>query len=201
MLLRGSTLIPAPQTPGTHGMHNGYVTPGGRLVAVTVARSGPGIGLTATDDGQTWEDQTPARSTSLRDTAMVAGSGDHVAVAILGDDADGSIPLLQVLVSHDAGRSWSEPQGLDEGPDGVRNVSSLVVAPSGTTYLTTESHGLVRIDADGNAIATPLSSHDTSAFLRGEDVCVVAEAGPIDHLQCSADDGTTWTPMPLPGFS
>ena len=40
--------------------------------------------------------------------------------------------------------------GLDtEGGDRVRNMSSLAVTPDGTTYLTTESHHLVRVDDQG----------------------------------------------------
>lgn len=86
------------------------------------------------------------------------------------------------------------------GDDGLRDLSSLVVSPSGTTWITASSQGLLRIDADGDATAMPLSSHDHSAFVLGEDICVVAEAGQVDELRCSEDDGATWTPRPLPGF-
>ena len=59
---------------------------------------------------------------------------------------------------------------------------------------------LVRVDADGNALASRLSSHDSSVFLVAHRVCLVAEAGRVDELRCSPDDGTTWVPQPLPGF-
>ena len=70
-----------------------------------------------------------------------------------------------------------------------------------TTYLTTETDGLVRIDPDGDAEPMPLSTADTSVFIADDEVCVAVEAGAVDELRCSSDDGATWSPRPLPGFS
>lgn len=197
-LLRGDKLIPIP-APAGRDSWSAYITPSGRLVSAT--RSGFDMTTSATDDGRTWEFQIASGATKPATAAVVSGSGDHVAVALLGDAPDGSIPVVDVQVSHDAGTTWTWVRGLDlRERDGVRNLSSVAVTPSGSTYLTTESHGLIRIGPDGSAEAMPLSSHDTSAFVLDDSVCVMAEAGRVDELQCSADDGTTWAPLPLPGF-
>ncbi|HEY0645328.1 MAG TPA: sialidase family protein [Nocardioides sp.] len=199
-LLRGTKVVPAP-APADSELWAAYVTPDGRLVAVTAR--GSEVAVSATDDGRTWEsDVLPREEAPV--AALVAGSGDHVAVALIGEDSgtdyDG-LPVLDVQVSDDGGRTWIPARGLDtRGADGVGNASSLAVTPSGTTYLTTETHGLVRIDAAGNAMPARLSSHDTSAIVLDDTVCVVAEAGKVDELQCSADDGATWAAQPLPGF-
>jgi hypothetical protein len=199
-LLRGDQLVPVP-TPPDSEVWAAHVTPDGRLVAV-VAR-GSEISLAATDDGRSWVRKAVPREDGPVAWALVAGSGDHVAVALLGD-ADGGdrLPVLDVRLSDDAGDTWASARGLDlDGSDRVGNASSLAVAPGGTAYLTTESHGLVRIDADGNAMPSRLSAHDTSAMVLDDGVCVVAEAGSVDELRCSTDDGTTWSAQPLPGFS
>lgn len=196
-LLRGDKLIRVP-SPDGGAVSAAHVTPDGQLVVV---EEGPGFAISTTGDGRTWFGRRMLRYTEIIRAAVVAGHGDHVAVVFLGDDPDGSIPVVEMQLSHDAGATWSTPRGLDlEGADGVRNVSSLAVAPSGSTYVTTQSHGLIRIDADGNTRAMPQSSNDTSAFVLDDSVCVMAEAGRIDELRCSADDGTTWTPIPLPGL-
>lgn len=196
-LLRGDKLIRVP-SPDDSSVVAAHVTPDGQLVVVD---RGPGYGVWTTADGRAWSGWALIRYTERIASATVTGQGDHVSVVFLGDDADGSIPVVDVRTSHDAGASWSTPRGLDlEGADGVRNLSSLAVTPSGSTYVTTESHGLVRIDADGSTRAIPLSPHETSAFAVGDSVCVVAEAGRVDEVRCSDDDGTTWTPQSLPGF-
>ena len=200
-LLRGDDLVAVPVPPAPDSdVLSAYVTPDGRLVAA--ASTGAGVRVWTTDDGRTWGTQMSARSTTAPiSSAVVAGHGDHVAVAFLGDDRDGTIPLVEVQYSHDAGATWEWARGLDvEGADGIRDLSSVAVSDEGSTYLTTGSHGLVRIDADGNAVASRLSSHDSSAFLVAHRVCLVAEAGRVDQLRCSPDDGTTWVPQPLPGF-
>jgi hypothetical protein len=198
-LLRGTKPIPSP-VPVDSELWGGYVTPQGRLVGV-LAR-GSEIAVAATDDGRSWaSDVLPREDGPV--AALVAGSGDHVAVVLIGD-ADGGdrLPVLEVRLSDDAGSTWTTARGLDlDGADRIGNASSLAVAPSGTAYLTTQTHGLVRVDADGNAMTSRLSSHDTSALVLDDAVCVVAEAGRVDELRCSPDDGATWSAQPLPGFS
>ena len=200
-LLRGTKAVPPP-VPADSELWAGYMTPEGRLVAVTAR--GRDVSASTTDDGRTWESVVLPREDGPVVSALVAGSGDHVAVALVGEDREGydGLPVVDVRVSDDAGRTWIPARGLDTtGVDGIGNASSLAVTPSGTAYLTTETHGLVRIDADGNATQARLSSHDTSAIVLDDAVCVVAEAGRVDELQCSTDDGTTWSAQPLPGFS
>jgi hypothetical protein len=198
-LLRGTKLVPMPGVgPGGWNPSSAYVTPEGHLV-MTPTIEGPTRVIVSDDGGQVWR-MTHAvdEGSGTPATGLLAGHGDSVAY-VAYDHSDGSIPVLEIAVSSDAGVSWQVARG-DFGGEGLRNPSSLAVSPSGTTYLTTGSHGVVRIDADGNATATRLSSHDHSAFVLGEDVCVVAEDGRVDELRCSEDDGATWTPRPLPGF-
>ena len=196
-LLRDGALIAMPEPADRPVVGVAYVTPSGRLVAATADLDGWRV--QATDDGRTWERPVVGPSGAMN--TRVVGSGDHVAVMFTGADSDGSLPVAEVLVSADAGRTWTTVRGLDtQGADRSRNPHSLAVTPSGTTYLTTETEGLVRIDSDGNALATPLSATDTSVFTRGDEVCVLAEAGIVDELQCSTDDGASWAPQPLPGF-
>ena len=199
-LLRDGTLIAMPEPaarPVVGAAYVAYVTPSGRLVAAT--SDVDGWRVQATDDGRTWEQPVVGPSGAMN--TRVVGSGDHVAVMFTGADSDGSLPVAEVLVSADAGRTWTTVRGLDtQGADRSRNPHSLAVTASGTTYLTTETEGLVRIDSDGNARATPLSATDWSVFTRGDEVCVLTEAGTDDALQCSTDDGASWAPQPLPGF-
>lgn len=199
-LLRGTKPVPAP-VPADSELWSGYVTPEGRLVAVTAR--GREVSASTTDDGRTWESVVLPREDRPVVSALVAGSGDHVAVALIGErDGFAGLPVVDVRVSGDAGRTWTPARGIDTtGADGIGNASSLAVTPSGTAYLTTETHGLVRIDAAGNAMEARLSAHDSSAFVLDDAVCVLAEAGRVDELRCSTDDGTTWSAQPLPGFS
>ncbi len=78
--------------------------------------------------------------------------------------------------------------------------SAWSASDEGTAYLTTGSHGTVRVDTEGNALAVGQSSHDRSVFQVSHRLCFVAETGRVDELRCSADDGTTWASLPLPGF-
>lgn len=196
-LLRGTKVIDVPAPGGA--VVGGYVTPEGRLVVA--AESADGIAVRATDDGRTWEREVTARSSEPVSGAVVAGRGDHVAVAFLGDDPDGSVPLVEVQVSDDAGRTWIPAHGLDMlGGLPVHDLTSLVVGPTGSTWVTTMSHGLIRIDDHANARVARQSSYDQAVVVVDDAVCVVAEAGRTDELRCSADDGTTWVPQPLPGF-
>lgn len=199
-LLRGNKLVPMPGVgPGGWNPSSAYVTPEGRLV-MTPTIEGPTRVIVSDDGGRVWRmTHTVGEGSGTPATGLLAGHGDSVAYVALRYDADGSIPVLEIAVSSDAGESWRVARG-DFGAEGMSNPTSLAVSPAGTTYVTTGSHGVVRIDADGNATTTRLSSHDHSAFVLGEDICVVAEAGRVDELQCSEDDGATWTPRALPGF-
>jgi hypothetical protein len=198
-LLREGNLVAMPEPPGRPAVAFAHVTPSGRLVAATSDLDGWGV--QATDDGRTWERLRPAPPGTFA-TPLVAGAGDHVTVVFSEAASDRSLPVLEVLVSSDAGRTWTTVDGLDtRGADRVRDPHSLVVAPGGTTYLTTVTDGLIRIDSDGDAQPAALSSSDTSVFTTDDEVCVQVEAGAVGELRCSSDDGATWSdPQPLPGF-
>ena len=190
-LLRGVKLLPMPS--GAEPVHSAYVTPAGRLL---VARPNSEDTIATTDYPIAWGTRRDWGRPVRAATAVVAGHGDLVAVVFLGDAPDGSIPVIDVHISDDAGATWTGTSI----PAGLRNLSSVTVSPSGTAYLTTESHGLVRIAPNGDSTVQRLSSHDTSLVTTEDGVCLVAEAGRVDHLQCSDDDGATWSPQPLPGF-
>ncbi|RYB91368.1 hypothetical protein EUA06_08540 [Nocardioides glacieisoli] len=202
-LLRGDKLIPLPSPSPDFEVSSAYVTPDGQLV---VASSGVGRIEHATlgSEGgwsssvnfiRTLDDDAGTR------TQVLAGNGDDVALVVLGDDPDGSVPVLSAQVSHDAGRTWVATVNLDtEGGDRVRNMSALAVGADGTTYLTTESHHLLRIDDQGDATPIQLSAFESSVFASGDEVCVVVERGRYDALTCSPDGLTEWADQPLPGL-
>ena len=194
-LLRGTKLIPLPTPDGSDALA-GYVTPAGDLVVATSPSWGA-IQVSWTGTAGSWRTGDLIRTTEPVSGALLAGHHDAVAVAVLGDSPDGSVPVLEVAVSGDAGHTWTSGRGL---PSGLRDLSALAVSDEGTAYLTTGSHGTVRVDAEGNALAVRQSSHDRSAFQVSHRVCFVAETGRVDQLRCSADDGTTWTAQSLPGF-
>ncbi|PKH43494.1 Sigma-70 region 2 [Nocardioides alpinus] len=197
-LLRGDKVIALPSPSGRDTV-GAYVTPTGRLIAATT--SGFDVSVSTTDDGRTWEMSMPSSATEPATAAVVPGNGDHVAIASLGDAPDGSMPVVEVQLSHDAGATWTAARGLDTvGGDRVRDLSAVAVAPDGTTYVTTGSHHLVRIDPEGNALPIQLSSFDSSVFVVDDTVCVVSERGRIDQLSCSDDGGTAWAGRSLPGF-
>lgn len=200
-LLRGDKLVPMPMpTPVDHPATTlgAYVTPEGRLVVAVQQMGGVEV-LASADSGASWA--AGGTSVGAGSSAALAGNGDHVALAVLGDDPDGSIPVLGVQVSHDAGRTWTPTVDLDvEGGDRVRNMSSLAVGADGTAYLTTESHHLVRVDDEGFVTPVQLSASDTGVFASGDAVCVVVERGRYDALVCSPDGLTQWDDQPLPGL-
>ncbi|RYC11193.1 hypothetical protein [Nocardioides zhouii] len=204
-LLRGDKLVPLP-AQADRRTYAAHVTADGRLVAVTGTGTGPVTWISTTDDGRNWENKIATRATEKVSSAVVAGSGDHVAVALSGDDPSGGIPLLDVQVSHDGGTTWASAAGvvarsLDTmSTDRVRNMSALAVGADGTAYLTTESHHLLRIDDEGFVTPIQLSAFESGVFASGDDVCVVVERGRYDALVCSSDGLTEWADQPLPGL-
>lgn len=194
-LLRGITLLPVPTPDGSEAMA-AYATPAGDLVVAR--RSGSGtIEVSWTDGTGAWHvghRSSPAVG-PVTGVAM-AGHHDGVSVVLLGDAPDGSVPVLDVFASQDAGRTWQRTEAVA----GLADLSGLAVSDDGSTYLTTGSHGAVRVDAAGEVTSVRQSGHDQSVFQVSHRICVVAETGRIDELRCSADDGTTWVPQPLPGF-
>jgi hypothetical protein len=132
---------------------------------------------------------------------VLAGNGDQVAVAALGDAPDGSIPILGVWISHDAGAGWTSGRGIGLGTTNPpTDLSSLAVSDEGSAYLATGSHGLVRVGAGGGAVAAPQSLPARSVLRVSSGICFVSETGPVDELRCSPDHGKTWSTSSLPGF-
>ena len=150
-----------------------------------------------TDASGSWQSGYLHRTTGRVGGAVLAGHHDGVAVVLLGDSPNGSVPVLDVAVSTDAAHSW---QGASWLPAGLRDLSTLAVSDEGTAWLTTGSHGTIRVDAAGDVFAVGQSPRDHSAFQVSHRVCLVAETGRADQLRCSADDGATWTVQSLPGF-
>lgn len=194
-LLRGTKLLPVPAPDGGEALA-AYVTPAGDLVVA--GRHGDGsVRVSWIEDGGAWHTgYLSPPGIGPVSGAVIAGHHDGVAVALLGDDAGASIPVLGVASSQDAGRTWVSARGLR----GLRDLSGLAVSDEGTAYLTTGSHATVRIDAEGDGMPVQQSPADNSVFLVSHRVCLVAEAGRVDELRCTADDGTTWAPQSLPGF-
>ncbi|MBL0748714.1 hypothetical protein [Nocardioides baculatus] len=195
-LLRGDKLVPLPSDAPTAFVSGAYVTPDGGLVVAGSGQQGPEV-VTVGPDGETTMSSWPDSDRTI----VVAGNGEHVARVSLGDAPDGSIPVLDVEVSHDGGRAWVATVNLDtEGGDRVQDMSSLAVGADGTTYLTTATHHLVRIDDEGFATPVQLSAFDTGVFTSGDKVCLVGERGRYDALLCSPDGLTEWADQPLPGL-
>ena len=77
-------------------------------------------------------------------TCVIAGNGDTVVVAALGDDPSGAIPLTGVLRSTDGGATWTRPPF-----DAFSSITSQVVGADGTILVTgTEGRSFV-IHPDG----------------------------------------------------
>jgi hypothetical protein len=195
-LLRGTTLLPVPTPDGSEAM-NAYATPAGDLVVARRSGTG-GVEVWWTDSTDAWHlGHRSGPGTGPVSGVAMAGHHDGVSVVLLGDAPDGSIPVLAVIASQDAGRTWQEAQAIA----GLADLSGLAVSDEGSTYLATGSDGTLRIDADGEVTSVRQSGHDHSVFQVSHRICVVAETGRTDELRCSADDGTTWVPQPLPGFA
>ena len=195
-LLRGSKLLPVPTPDGGEPLA-AYATAAGDLVVAQSSGAG-GVQVSWTDGDGAWRPgYLSSRGIEPVSSVAMAGHHDGVAVVLLGDAPDGSIPVLEVASSQDAGRTWVRGRGL-AGQDVLRDLSGVAVSDEGSTYLTTGSHGAVRVDAEGTTVSVQQSAADSSVFLVAHRVCLVAEAGRFDELRCSPDDGTTWVPQPLP---
>lgn len=194
-LLRGTKLLPLPTPDGGEALA-AYATPAGDLIAALPL--GTGVVETWWTDGDGgWHQGLVSRpGVGAVSGVAMAGHHDGVAVVLLGDAPDGSVPVLEVASSQDAGRTWERARGLT----GLGDLSGLAVSDDDSTYLTTGSHGALRVDAVGDASTVQQSDHDHSVFLVSHRVCLVAEAGEVDVLRCSPDDGASWSSQPLPGF-
>ncbi|UFN43953.1 sialidase family protein [Nocardioides okcheonensis] len=205
-LLRGTKLVDVPVPAGTTRLWGAHVTSTGRLAVVVDLEDGRSEVAVSDDSGRTWTPGTADRADATTGR-LLAGDGDRLVLVDLGDDRDtGEVPLLAVRTSRDGGATWQAARGLGwgEGPRRAwqlpRDLSGVAVAPDGTSWLTTASHHLVRIDPDGSAMPTQLSSYDRGVVETSDGTCVLTERGRRDDLACSDDGGTTWSSRPLPGF-
>ncbi|NYE37329.1 hypothetical protein F4692_002462 [Nocardioides cavernae] len=211
-ILRGTTLLPVPSPDGTPVLA-AYATAAGDLVVALPQGTGGVEVRWTTGDGLWFQGLVSRPGGGAVAAVEMAGHHDGVAIALLGDAPDGSVPVLGVASSQDAGRTWTTARGVD----GLADLSGLAVSDEGSAYLTTGSTGtvqvaegdsvdvatgagVVRVDATGDVTSVRQSQHDSSVFGVSHRVCVVAEAGRVDRLSCSPDDGTTWGGQPLPGF-
>ncbi|HEX5533053.1 MAG TPA: hypothetical protein VFX33_04860 [Actinomycetales bacterium] len=203
-LLRGNDLLPLPTPPDTAvtdaTVTGAFVTPRGDLLVATSEPAG-GVHLAQTEGSGRWRADLLPGATDRTASAVLAGNGDQVAVAVLGDAPDGSIPILGVWISHDAGASWTSGRGIGLGTTNPpADMSSLAVSDEGSAYPATGSHGLIRVGAGRGAVAAPKTLPARSVFGVSSGICFVSETGPVDGLRCSADHGKTWSTSSLPGF-
>lgn len=194
-ILRGTKLLPVPSPDGTPVLA-AYATAAGDLV-VALPHGAGGVEVRWTAGDGLWSLGLVSRPGGGPVGGVeMAGHHDGVALALSGDAPDGSVPVLGLASSLDAGRTWTTARGVD----GLADLSGLAVSDEGSVYATTGPAGAVRVDPQGAATSVRQSDHDSSAFLVSHRVCVVAEAGRVDRLSCSPDDGATWDTLPLPGF-
>ena len=126
-----------------------------------------------------------------RAVALAAYGGD-IAAAALGDAPDGSIPTLELVVSHDLGDTWQRATGIRSA-----GTTSLVVTPAGTTLATDDQGGYTRVDKSGEGVVNETLSL-TGLTLAGDRIAALQfDDGP--GLLWSDDDGRTWEPGTLPG--
>jgi len=195
-LLRGDRLLLMPSSSGSPTQ--AYVTPQGRLLEVTATGDGS-LRLRATRDGRSWTTLLSWPAGNGATQVRLAGHGRTVAAVTTGGPGDARA-VERVEVSRDGGRTWTTARGIDF-VDQVRDLSGLAVSQDGTVFLTTGSDGLIRVDADGNAQRTPVSPHDQAVFTTTYEVCVLTGGFGGGRLQCSEDDGTSWSQQRLPGRS
>jgi hypothetical protein len=127
------------------------------------------------------------------DSCVMTGSGDTVAVAALGDAADGSIPVVALVRSDDSGQSWHElvtPQDLD--------LASFSIGSDGTTFVTGTDGRLVITQPDGTQFVAR-DEHGVG-FATDDRMCALAYGQSKGPLSCSDDDGATWHETTLPGL-
>lgn len=171
----------------------GYLTPDGALVTVG---SSPHRAAWATQGRRR---TSSGRWTPFQSADAVAGAADRVAVVLgrnLGNGVDAN-RVAGIASSRDGGRTWrvrSVPPAIDEA-------LGVVVMPDGTVFVATGSGPLLRarpgqrvdvvpgvrpylVARSGDRVYALTSSH--RSFTR-------------PRLLVSADDGRTWSPVPLPG--
>lgn len=152
----------------------------------TAACSSNGMGRVLVFPRKNSDPDLPGRA------CMLAGHGDVVAVAGLGDAPDGNIPLTGVLIR--SGTAWTKPR-LTGGP---RDVASMVVSARGTTFVTGTYGGAVAIAPDGSWSALQVSLG--VVVTAGDRLYATSNTQSKGALLYSDDDGATWHETTLPGL-
>ena len=164
---------------------DGYVTPDGALV--TCASSQGKVRIADPRKGH-----SPPSLPGT--TCVMAGRDGTVAVAGLGDDPDGGIPLAGLLVVTESGDAV-----LPRLDDTVDELVSLVVTAAGTTLVTDLDGEVVLVDDDGDEVAYP-DVRLGQALVAGDRVYATSSLENKGPLLVSDDDGVSWQETALPGM-
>ena len=125
---------------------------------------------------------------------VMAGRGDDVVMAALGDEPDGEIPLTGLLRSSDGGFTWQRNDFMALG-----GVTSVVVTPDGGTLVTGEDGNAFLLSADAEELVEPDRTVGV-AFAAGDRVYALSYALTQGPLLYSDDNGRSWQETLLPGM-
>jgi hypothetical protein len=126
-------------------------------------------------------------------SCLVDGNNGTFAVAALGDDPDGSIPLTGLMLSLDDGDTWTTIEDL---PRNLR-FTSLAVTADGTTVVSAEDRAFVFHPNGHYSELEPDLGVVTAAGYRLYATTYGVSKGPLLY---SDDDGSTWRETTLPGM-
>ena len=126
-------------------------------------------------------------------TCVIVGRRDALAVVGLGDEPDGSIPMAGLATS--TGRGWQ----LAALPDLLRNVSSVVVTPQGSTVVTDAGDGRWYLVRPDGTVTSP-DRKAGLAFVAGDRLYVTPYGYMTGPLAWTDDDGRSWHETVLPGL-
>ncbi len=183
-----TTYGPALYAPGDQSwafdreVDQAHITPEG--VRVGCARDGDAV-LVATSTGT--RVRTDGRS------CVIAGSGETIAVAGLGDGPNGDIPLTSLLRSTDGGYTWTRPSF-----DAFASFTSQVVGADGTILITGAEGRSFVIHPDG-AYTEPTVPLGV-AFAAGDRLYATSYGQDKGALLMSRYHGATWQETRLPGL-
>jgi hypothetical protein len=169
----------------------GYVTPDGHLVSCATDAEGQPFAFRSGEH--------PARRLDVGETrgaltCALAGSANYVTAEILGDVADGGIPLRAVLTSRDGGATWERASDL---PYGI-SANSMAVTSGGATVLAFDD-GRLHVVRPGRPTDVAPDTYGT-VFGGGSRVYALSYALSKGPLLYSDDDGATWQETVLPGM-
>jgi hypothetical protein len=164
---------------------DGYVNPQGELVTC----DGDG-------QGRVWITSGRRQSQSVVGaTCDMTGRGDRVSAVGLGDEPDGSIPLMGLLVTTEDSSAVVRADFMV-----LSGVTSLTVTPAGSTLVTDASAGdAFVLNADRTQLVEPDRKLGL-AFVAGDRLYATTYGFMKGPLLESDDDGNTWHEGVLPGM-